>query len=196
MFCPSCGKRIPPESTFCLHCGARVAPLSSALSETSSDSIALVVDEFRPCGAVQIETGYLNKRIRRGFEFTIHLRGPGDRQPKARGELIAALRGPYPNASVGPHLLEPTVEAAREIGAAADTLWHRSFPVDANDFVSPPPYSRAPKSRGERAVPAYSYRETAPILSVDEDYHIELHLWFALDTGQCLYQCAQTIWSA
>ncbi|MCL4393241.1 MAG: zinc ribbon domain-containing protein [Chloroflexi bacterium] len=195
MFCASCGKRIPPESTFCLHCGARVAPLSPSFSETSSNSISLVVDEFRPCGVPKVETGYLNKRIRRGFEFTIHLHGPGERQTKAGGELIAALRGPYPNASVSPRLLEPTLEAAREIAAAPDVLWHRSFSVGAGDFVSPPPYSRGLQARGERAIPAFTYRETAPILSADEDYHIELHLWFALETGQCLYQYAQTIWS-
>jgi hypothetical protein len=158
-------------------------------------SIGLQVLDFGTCGQTVVERGYLNERLRRGFEFTIAVRDSNRKTIPSEGELIVALKGPYPNTMGSPHLLGPSLKTARNIGAGSDTLWHRSFALKPNDFATPP----VPNGESERdehePTRVYLYREIAPILSVDADYCVELHAWFILSNGQCLYQAAFTLWS-
>ncbi len=194
MICQSCGKEIPSESRFCLHCGFRVPDETPKPVVNTSPLFTLEVTDFKACGPAIVESGYLNERLRRGFEFTILLRDSDGRAIVSDGELIAALKGPYPNASSSPHLLEPGQKMARSIGTRTDILWHRNFVLKATDFRLQSIKNASPTSD---AVPffAYSYHETAPILSVDADYSVELHTWFIMPTNQCLYQASVAPWS-
>ena len=194
MICPSCSKHIPTESRFCLFCGTRLPTVAPMPVKQVSPSLGLEVLEFGTCGQTMVERGYLNERLRRGFEFTIALRDSNRKTIQSDGELIVALKGPYPNASGSPHLLGSSLKTARNIGAGSDILWHRSFALKGVDF-SRPAQDTAPAPEQGESVQAYSYREIAPILSVDADYCVELHVWFIMPTGQCLYQAAATLWS-
>jgi hypothetical protein len=158
-------------------------------------SIGLEVVEFGTCGQTVVERGYLNERLRRGFEFSIAVRDSNRKTIQSDGELIIALKGPYPNASASPHLLGPSLKTARNIGSSSDILWHRNFSLKVDDFASRPVQTGAPAADQLEAYRVYSYREIAPILSVDADYCVELHAWFILPNGQCLYQAASTLWS-
>jgi len=195
MICPSCGKLIPNESKFCLYCGGRIPAEALTPVDKPPARPALVVVEFRPCGPAVTEPGYLNERLRRGFEFTIGLRDSNWEEIQLDSELIAALMGPYPNASTSPHLLGPSLKTARSIGARTDILWHRSFAIKPGDLESRTIHRAGSPSDSEKPLLVYTYRETAPILSVDADYCLELHTWFILPTGQCLYQTSVTLWS-
>jgi zinc-ribbon domain len=193
MICPSCGKEIPGASKFCLYCGSRVPTAPEPVVEMTPQ-FALDVADFKACGPTIVESGYLNERLRRGFEFTILLRDANSSAIVSDGELIVALKGPYPNASSSPHLFEPSQKAARSIGTRTDILWHRSFVLKTTDFRL-----QGIKNSGSTsdALPffAYSYHETAPILSIDADYCVELHAWFVMPTNECLYQASVAVWS-
>lgn len=195
MNCPSCSQPVPPQSKFCLHCGFRIHRETVAPVIKSFPLLSLEVVEFRACGPIVVEKGYLNERLRRGFEFAIALRDSSGKEIRTDGELVAALRGPYPNASTGPHTLEPSPKTARSIGARTDILWHRNFALKKSDFVSRT--IRIPESvnDNQESLQVYAYHEVAPILSVDADYCVELHAWFMMPTNQCLYRAATTVWS-
>jgi hypothetical protein len=195
MICPSCSKHIPTESRFCLFCGTRLPVVAPMLVKQTSPSLALEVLEFGACGQTMVERGYLNERLRRGFEFAIAVRDSSRKTIQSDGELIVALKGPYPNATGSPHRLGSSLKTARNIGASSDILWHRSFALKTGDFGSRPAQDPAPAPDHEESLRAYSYREIAPILSVDADYCVELHAWFIMPNGQCLYQAAATLWS-
>ena len=195
MICPSCSKHIPTESRFCLYCGTRLPTVTFMPVKKTSPSFSLEVVEFGTCGQTIVERGYLNERLRRGFEFAIAVRDSDGKGMRTDGELIVALKGPFPNAASSPHLLGPILKTARNIGAGTDILWHRSFALKTSDFAARTIKNTAPGSDSEKSSLVYSYREIAPILSVDADYCVELHAWFILTTGQCLYQAATTIWS-
>lgn len=195
MICPSCSKHIPAESRFCLYCGTRLPTVTPIPVKKSSPSLSLEVVEFGTCGQTMVERGYLNERLRRGFEFAVALRDSNGKRIRSDGELIVALRGPYPNAASSPHLLGPSLKTARHIGASADVLWHRSFALKTSDFASRTIKNAVPASDNEKSPLIYAYREIAPILSVDADYCVELHAWFIMSTSQCLYQAATTLWS-
>ena len=195
MICPSCSKHIPTESKFCLFCGTALPTVAPLPVKQASPSLALQVIEFGTCGQTMVERGYLNERLRRGFEFAIAVRDSTRKTIQSDGELIVALKGPYPNAAGSPHLLGPSLKTARNIGASSDILWHRSFALKTSDFAPLPAQDGVSASDDEESAQAYSYREIAPILSVDADYCVELHAWFIMPTGQCLYQAAATLWS-
>jgi hypothetical protein len=195
MICPSCSKHIPTESRFCLFCGTRLPTAEPLPVKQVTPSIGLEVVAFGTCGQTVVERGYLNERLRRGFEFSISVRDSNRKTIQSDGELIVALKGPYPNASGSPHLLGPSLKTARNIGASSDVLWHRSFALKVGDFASQPAHTSAPAPDGQEPSRVYSYREIAPILSVDADYCVELHAWFILSNGQCLYQAASALWS-
>lgn len=194
MLCESCGKEIPSESRFCLHCGFRVPDDVPKPLVNTSPLFTLQVTDFRTCGPTIVESGYLNERLRRGLEFTILLRDSNGSAIVSDGELIAALKGPYPNASSSPHLLEPSQKMARSIGLRTDILWHRDFVLRSTDFRLQS-IKNTNSTSDTLSSFAYSYHETAPILSVDADYYVELHTWFVMPTNQCLYQAAVTCWS-
>ena len=195
MICPSCSKHIPTESKFCLFCGTPLPTVAPAPVKKAAPSLSLEVVEFGTCGQAVVERGYLNERLRRGFEFAVALSDSTGKRIKSDGELIVALKGPFPNASSSPHLLGPSLKTARNIGSSSDVLWHRSFALKASDFASQPLKSAASVLDGEKSALVYAYREIAPILSVDADYCVELHAWFVMPMGQCLYQAATTLWS-
>ena len=195
MICQSCGKEIPDESRFCLYCGFRAPTEEPKPVVAPSPLFSLEVVDFKACGPTIVESGYLNERLRRGFEFTICVRDSSGIPIVSEGELTVALKGPYPNNSSSPHLLEPTSKMARSIGTRTDILWHRSFVLKRTDFGI---HSGQETDLGPAdAAPflAYSYHETAPILSVDADYYVELHTWFVMPTNQCLYQASVALWS-
>ena len=195
MICPSCSKHIPTESRFCLFCGTRLPTVAPMPVRPVAPSLALEVVEFGTCGQTMVERGYLNERLRRGFEFAIAVRDSNRKAIQSDGELIVALKGPYPNASGSPHLLGSSLKTARNIGASSDILWHRNFALKMDDFASRTPQDAETTQDTEESSRVYSYREIAPILSVDADYCVELHAWFIMPTGQCLYQAAATLWS-
>jgi hypothetical protein len=195
MICPSCSKHIPTESRFCLFCGTRLPTVEPLPVKQVTPSIGLEVVAFGTCGQTVVERGYLNERLRRGFEFSISVRDSNRKTIQSDGELIVALKGPYPNASGSPHLLGSSLKTARNIGASSDVLWHRSFALKVGDFASQPAHTSAPAPDEQEPSRVYSYREIAPILSVDADYCVELHAWFILSNGQCLYQAASALWS-
>jgi hypothetical protein len=195
MICPSCSKHIPTESRFCLFCGTRLPTVAPMPVRQVTPSLALEVVEFRTCGQTVVERGYLNERLRRGFEFTIAVRDSNRKTIQSDGELVVALKGPYPNASGSPHLLGSSLKTARNIGASSDILWHRNFALKVVDFAFRPVQPSLPAPDHQEPSRGYAYREIAPILSVDADYCVELHAWFILSNGQCLYQAASTLWS-
>ena len=195
MICPSCSKHIPSESRFCLFCGTRLPTAAPMPVKQVTPSLALEIVKFGTCGQTMVERGYLNERLRRGFEFAIAVRDSNRKTVQSDGELIVALKGPYPNASGSPHLLGSSLKTARNIGASSDVLWHRSFALKMGDFSPRSKQNSPPAPAHEEAARVYAYREIAPILSIDADYCVELHAWFILSTGQCLYQAASTLWS-
>ncbi len=195
MICPSCSKHIPTESRFCLFCGTRLPTVQRMPVKQTTSTIGLDVLEFGTCGQTVVERGYLTERLRRGFEFAIAVRDSNRKTIQSEGELIVALKGPYPNNSGSPHLLGPSLKTARNIGASSDVLWHRSFALKIGDFASRPAQNSGSAPDQQEPSRVYAYREIAPILSVDADYCVELHAWFILSNGQCLYQTATTLWS-
>jgi len=180
MYCSSCGKQIPDESTFCMHCGKRISK-HRRVSENPPIAIEKIYLTKEGPTDVKSKGGFFsNAVIGRGFSVSVSLIDSSNKSTISDGELIigliVALHDLHKQLGANPRALQEAKQKA---------LLYKEIIVKKVDFT----WETLKYASGNEEVLCYRYTQLTPLVYfATSNERVYLHVWFRTPDGKLFYK--------